>query len=235
MLTLALDTSSPVLTVAVGDGEKIIAETTTWLPRGHMAKLLPAIDGLLKDAGLTVHNVEVIVIGSGPGSYTGLRIGMVIARTLAQLLKVPILGIPSLDAIAQRNKEEGALICPVVDAKRGEVYAAFYRQAGDTINRFTDLKAIAPDTLAELLELEGCERIIFAGDGLKLYSDILVQVLGVKAELAAEDDWWPLASDLIEVARPRIETGGFDELYQLAPIYVRLSQAEELWEKRHRG
>jgi len=235
LLTLAFDTSSPVLTVAIGDGERIITETTTWLPRGHMAKLLPAIDGLLKDAGLTVQDVEAVIIGSGPGSYTGLRIGMVIARTLAQLLKVPILGISSLDAIAQRNIKEGALICPVVDAKRGEVYAAFYRSAGDTVNRFTNFKAIAPDALAELLQLEGYERVIFAGDGLKLYSDVLVQVLGDKAKLAPEDDWWPLASDLINVARPRIRARDFDELYQLAPIYVRLSQAEEIWEKRHRG
>ncbi len=200
-----------------------------------MAKLLPALDGLLGDAELTVQDVEAVVIGSGPGSYTGLRIGMVIARMLAQLLEVPILGIPSLDAIAQRNIKEGALICPVVDAKRGEVYAAFYRPAGDTINRLTDFKAIAPDALAELLGLEGYDRIIFAGDGLEFYSDILMQVLGDKAELADKDDWWPLASDLIKVARPRIEAGDFDDLYQLAPIYVRLSQAEELWEKRHRG
>lgn len=224
-----------MLTVSVGDEEKIITEVTTWLPKGHMARLLPTIDDLLKSAGLAIQDVGVVVIGSGPGSYTGLRIGMVIARTLAQLLEVPILGIPSLDAIAQRNMKESAIICPVVDAKRGEVYAAFYRSAGETIKRFTDLKAIKPDELAELLKLEGYERVIFAGDGLKLYSDVLVQVLGDKAELAQEDNWWPLAADLINLARPRIKSGDFDELYQLAPIYVRLSQAEEIWEKRHQG
>ncbi len=235
MLTLAFDTSSPVLTIAVGDEAGIINEADLWLPRGHMAKLIPTIGDLLSKSRLRIQDVEIIVIGSGPGSYTGLRIGMVMARTFAQMLKIPIIGIPSLDAIAQRNARDKSLICPVIDAKRGEVYTAFYKADDGKVSRLTEFKAIKPDELANVLLIEGYGNIVFAGDSLKLYSGIIASVLGGKADFAPEASWWPRASDLILLAKPRILAEDFDELYQLTPIYVRLSQAEEMWGKRHQG
>ncbi|HZD60170.1 MAG TPA: tRNA (adenosine(37)-N6)-threonylcarbamoyltransferase complex dimerization subunit type 1 TsaB [Anaerolineae bacterium] len=235
MLILAFDTSSPVLSVAVADGEKTIEEETMWLPRGHMAKLIPVIDTLLERSGYSVGDINAVIIGSGPGSYTGLRIGMVMARAFAQLLEAPIIGIPSADAVAVRNIRGKSVICPVIDAKRGEVYTALYRDVDGTIDRFTEFTAISPDELTELLQAEGYERIIFAGDAVKLYGDVFAGALGGRAEFAPEDDWWPRASDLVNLARPRLRAGQFDELYQLTPIYVRLSQAEEMWEKRHQG
>ncbi len=235
MLALSFDTSSPVLTIAVGDEAGIINEMNLWLPRGHMAKLIPMVSEILDQSHLKIQDIEVFVIGSGPGSYTGLRIGMVMARTFAQMLEVPIIGIPSLDAIAHRNAQDKSLICPVIDAKRGEVYTAFYKADNGKVNRLTEFRAITPDDLANVLLIEGYGNIVFAGDSLKLYSDIIASVLGDKAGFAPEENWWPKASDLILLARPRILAGDFDELYQLTPIYVRLSQAEEMWEKRHRG
>ena len=234
MLVLSIDTSSPVLTVAIGDEAVIVDEVTLWLPRGHMAKLIPVIDGLLTSFGYTIDDVTHVVIGSGPGSYTGLRIGMVIARTLAQMLNVPILGIPSLDAIAYRNRETSGIICPIIDAKRAEVYAAFYRPNDDTVERFSGFHAIKPDELAELIQIEGYERIVFAGDAVKLYREVIEGILQERAEFAPEEAWWPTASDLIALAKPRLRSGDFDELYQLSPIYVRLSQAEEMWEQRQK-
>ncbi|MBE0447732.1 MAG: tRNA (adenosine(37)-N6)-threonylcarbamoyltransferase complex dimerization subunit type 1 TsaB [Actinobacteria bacterium] len=235
MLILAFDTSSPVLTAAIGDEERLIEETMIWLPRGHMAKLIPVIDGLLQRSGLKIGDVEAVVIGSGPGSYTGLRIGMVVARTFAQLLKTPIIGIPSADAIAYQNVRDRGLICPVIDAKRGEVYTALYHSEAGKIDRFTEFRAITPDELTEIFLVEGYEHIVFAGDAVKLYAGIFAGSLGDRAEFAPENSWWARASDLINLARPRLSAGDFDELYRLTPIYVRLSQAEEMWEKRHQG
>ncbi|MCL6471469.1 MAG: tRNA (adenosine(37)-N6)-threonylcarbamoyltransferase complex dimerization subunit type 1 TsaB [Firmicutes bacterium] len=235
MLALAFDTSSPVLTIAIGDQEKIINDANIWLPRGHMAKLIPAIDELLNVSGLDIGDIEVIVIGSGPGSYTGLRIGMVMARTFAQMLDIPIIGIPSLDAIANHNKHYGSPVCPVTDAKRGEVYTALYQSANGATERIMDFRAVRPDELADVLLIEGYGNIVITGDALKLYSDVFARVLGDRAKFASEEDWWPRASDLIDLARPRVAAGDFDDLRQLLPIYVRLSQAEEMWEKRHRG
>ncbi|MBS3909471.1 MAG: tRNA (adenosine(37)-N6)-threonylcarbamoyltransferase complex dimerization subunit type 1 TsaB [Actinobacteria bacterium] len=235
MLILSLDTSSPVLTVALHNGDSIVGEETTWMPRGHMAKLIPFIDELLTAKGFKVDDVTHMVVGSGPGSYTGLRIGMVIARTFAQLLEVPIIGVPSADAIAYGNIPEAGVACPIIDAKRGEVYTALYRPHDGSVERITEFMAIHPDELAKKLRDERYERVVFAGDAVKLYEGVLAEALGGRAVFAAEEAWWPRASDLASLALPLIIAGEFDELYKLAPIYVRLSQAEEMWEKRHRG
>lgn len=233
MLILSLDTSSPVLTVALHNGDAIVGEETTWMPRGHMAKLIPFVDELLAAKGSKIDDVTHMVVGSGPGSYTGLRIGVVIARTFAQLLEVPIIGVPSADAIAYRNIPEAGIACPIIDAKRAEVYTASYLPKDGSIERITELIAIHPDELAKKLLDEGHERVVFAGDAVKLYEGVIAETLGVRAVFAAEEVWWPRASDLASLALPRIIAGEFDELYKLAPIYVRLSQAEEMWEKRH--
>ncbi|MDP2210944.1 MAG: tRNA (adenosine(37)-N6)-threonylcarbamoyltransferase complex dimerization subunit type 1 TsaB [Candidatus Aquicultor sp.] len=235
VLILSLDTSSPVLTVALHNGNMIVGEETTWMPRGHMAKLIPFVDVLLAAKGFKIDDVTHMVVGSGPGSYTGLRIGMVIARTFAQLLEVPIIGVPSADAIAYRNIPEAGIVCPIIDAKRGEVYTALYRPNDGSIERITEFMAILPGELAKKLLDEGHEQVVFAGDAVKLYEGVLAEALGERAVFAAEEAWWPRASDLASLALPRIIAGEFDELYKLAPIYVRLSQAEEMWEKRHQG
>jgi len=235
LLALAFDTSSPVLTIAVSKDGEVIDELTTWLPRGHMARLIPEIDTLMAASGLRLEDLGVIVTGSGPGSYTGLRIGMMMAKTFAQLLDIPIIGIASMDAIAYRNAKGNAVICPVIDAKRGEVYTSFYRIEDQSLERVTSLRALTPEDLSELIIAEGLEDVILAGDALKLYSDVFKKILGDKVTLADEDDWWPKASDLIHLAERRIDAGEFDELFHLAPIYIRLSQAEEMWEKRHQG
>lgn len=234
-MILSLDTSSPVLTVALHNGDMIVGEETTWMPRGHMAKLVPFVDELLSSKGFQIDEVTHMVVGSGPGSYTGLRIGMVIARTFAQLLEVPIIGVPSADAIVYRNIPEAGIACPIIDAKRAEVYTALYRPSDGSIERITDFMAIHPEELAKKLRDEGYEQVVFAGDAVTLYGEVLTGALGERAVFAAEEAWWPRASDLASLALPRIIAGKFDELYKLTPIYVRLSQAEEMWEKRHRG
>jgi tRNA threonylcarbamoyladenosine biosynthesis protein TsaB len=235
VLVLAFDTSSPVLTAAISDDNIIIDEINLWMPRGHMAQLLPLLDGLLKKHEYRINDVEAVVIGSGPGSYTGLRIGMVIARSLAQMLEAPIVGIPSLDAIAYRNITERALIAPIIDAKRGEVYTARYCSKAAHVMRLEDFKSANPEELVQLFVAEGYEHIVFAGDAVKLYAHVFSEILDGRVEFAPEENWWPRASDLIHLAWPRLERREYDELYQLAPIYVRLSQAEEMWEQRHRG
>jgi len=235
LLALAFDTSSPVLTIAVSRDGEVIDSLTTWLPRGHMGRLIPEIDTIVAASRLKLEDLGAIVIGSGPGSYTGLRIGMIMAKTFAQLLEVPIIGIASLDAIAYHNARDNAVICPVIDAKRGEVYTAFYRIANHNLERMTNIRALTPEDLSELIIAEGYDNVVLAGDALKLYSDVFKRTLGDKVALANEEDWWPQASDLIRLAKPRMDAGDYDELYHLAPIYVRLSQAEEMWEKRHRG
>lgn len=251
MLILAFDTSSPLCTVAVASDEGPLSEVSVWAPREHMRRLLPLIDTALAEAGVERSQIEALVLGSGPGSFTGLRIGATIAKTLARLLDVKILGVSSLDAIAQDLAPGGGIICPVVDAKRGAVYAAFYRRAdegpaqtddvdrddertsdGQVLVRLTEYRAYDPGDLCALISLEGYERVLLAGDGIAAYREVFVDTLGDTIRLAPRRFWWPRAGALAAIALPRLAAGEADDPLRLVPIYARIPQAEETWRPR---
>ncbi len=234
MKVLSFDTSSPACTVAVVDGDAagwdVLSELNTWTPKDHMARLIPQIDLACAEAGVAKGDIEAIVVGIGPGSYTGLRIGVTIARTLAQVLGVLIAGVPSSDALARRFIGSSAFVCPSLDAKRGEVYAALYEVAADS-KRITDFRPLSPEALAyELIELDA--RVIMVGDGISAYRDIFEGHLGSKVFFAPRDFWWPRGVDLAAIALERLSRGESDSPFELVPIYARLSQAEELLLKK---
>ncbi len=235
VLILAFDTSSPVCTVALTSEEALLSEMTVWAPRGHMARLMGMIDGAIREAGQPLDKVDAIAVGIGPGSFTGLRIGVSMARTFAQLLGKPILGIPSFDAVASRFTFSEAVICPVLDAKRGEIYTAIYEAADGGVSRLTDFKVMTPYAFCSTLQLEGYDKIVLAGDALQAYEGQFYDCLGDKAVFASANLWWPSAGSIAAIAQTRAAAGEFDDLLALTPIYVRLSQAEEEWAKRRSG
>jgi tRNA threonylcarbamoyladenosine biosynthesis protein TsaB len=235
MRVLAIETSSPLLSVALGDSDRIIAESNTVMPRGTMSEILPTIESLLENAGLTKNDIEVIVVGLGPGSYTGLRIGVVTAKSLAQALGVPVIGIPSMDAIAYHNIRKDVLVCPVVDAKRQEVYTAMYCMDTQKLKRLEEFRVVSPFELAKTLRIEEFNKVLLTGDGVGAYGKEMAELVEDYAEFAEEEMWWPRAADLISVAFFRIREKQFDDIEALSPIYVRKSQAEEKWEERHNG
>jgi tRNA threonylcarbamoyladenosine biosynthesis protein TsaB len=235
MRVLAIETSSPLLSVALGDSDRIIEESNMLMPRETMSEILPAIDDLLKRAGLAKDDIEVIIVGIGPGSYTGLRIGVVTAKSLAQTLGVPIIGIPSMDAIAYRNARKDVLVCPIVDAKRHEVYTAMYCMDAQRLKRLEEFKVISALELAGSLRIEEFDKVLLTGDGVGVYGEEMAKLVENYADFASDEMWWPRAADLISVAFCRIKDKQFDDIDRLSPIYVRKSQAEEMWEERHRG
>ncbi|MHB0976441.1 MAG: tRNA (adenosine(37)-N6)-threonylcarbamoyltransferase complex dimerization subunit type 1 TsaB [Candidatus Aquicultorales bacterium] len=236
MRILALDTSSPACSVAVAEsgdaGSSLLAEINVWAPRGHMARMLPQIDAALAQAGMEKEAIEGIAVGIGPGSFTGLRIGVTIARTLAQLLEVPIAGIPSPDALVRRVGAHAGVCVPTIDAKRGEVYAAVYETGLGGVERITDFRPITPEALAYELIDAGFERILFTGDGIEMSRGMLAERLGDKAVFTPREYWWPWASEIAYAAADRFEAGSADDLFSLVPVYARLSQAEEMWIKK---
>lgn len=236
MRVLSFDTSSPACTVAVvdatSDAADLMAEINAWTPRGHMARLLPQIDTTLRETGIAKEELEAVVVGLGPGSFTGLRIGVTIARTLAQLLDIPIVGVPSLDAIARRVGAFEGAICTIIDAKREEVYAAVYESSGGSIKRLTDFKPLSPESLVYELAEENIPRVLLVGDGISAHRKVFEGHLGGRAVFSPRDFWWPRAADLAAIAAPRLVEGAVDDLFSLVPIYARLSQAEELWLKK---
>jgi len=226
MLTLAFDTATEMCTVALGLGDDVLAAVDVHSPRAHLRRLFPLAEQVLALSGREQAEIEAVAVGIGPGSLTGVRIGVTAARTLAQALGVPCIGLPTLDVIAHAFSSTGATVCVVVDASRQEVYAAVYECSGSAPNRLTEIRAMAPGALADLLGERGEEKILIAGDGLVSYREALIEPLGARAEVASRLTWYPRAGHLVTLAalQPSAVGSGFEHV---RPIYTRLSDAEE--------
>jgi tRNA threonylcarbamoyladenosine biosynthesis protein TsaB len=235
-MILAFDTATDYLTVAAGTTGGTIAAFHEPAPRAHLGRLLPTVDALLAETGCQPKDIDYIAVGTGPGSFTGLRIGVATAQGLAHALKKPLIGVSTLDIIARmtadsqwyrdvrvREENGGRRIYPIIDAKKGEVYTAEYGANG---GRLSDYRAVDPHALAS--ELRNSEhRIAAAGDGLRRYGDIFAANDGKSIEFAPETLWAPNASVLIKLCEERIIETDTTPYLQVLPIYARLSDAEE--------
>ena len=232
-MILAFDTSTDWLTIALGSGDNIIAELNEAAPRAHLSRLLPGIDALMKQARISVADIDYIAVGIGPGSFTGLRIAVATAQGLAHGLNRPLIGVSTLDAVAVGTAsaaEGGAAgrpadgdIHPVLEAKRHEVYTAGYDQDG---RRLTDYQVLFPDRLADTLAGAG-RPVILTGDGLIQYAPVFRERLGALAAFADRSLWYPRASVLIRLVEEKIETGEIEPYFKILPLYIRLADAEE--------
>ena len=234
MRVLGIETATPVCGVALVDGTKLLGEYSVNAGRTHSQRLMPMVSALLAEAGLTRDGLDGVAVSRGPGSYTGLRIGLTTGKALAFALGKPIAAVPTLEALAHNLSGTGALVCPVLDAKRGEVYTGLYRTDGrrpETVEppRAVDLRA----WLERLSDAEG--EFIFCGDGADTHWKLILEALGSRAGLAPLHSRLPRAASVAELGRSRIETGGSEDVFGLNPLYLRRSEAEILWEKRHGG
>ncbi len=220
MRILGIETSTMTGSVALMDEERLIAEYTLNLRETHTSRLMPAIDRILKDASLTLKDLDGIAVSLGPGSFTGLRIGIATAKGLAQGLNIPIVGIPTLDGLAFNLFHCKDLICPILDARKGEVYCALYRNR----KRLTKHMACEPNELLKKIALrvkgQG-SRAIFLGDGIEVYGDLIKKKLGKKAVFAPKARRLPSASSIAELGLRKLRGKKKSELSTLKPIYVR--------------
>ena len=223
-MRLGFDTSSDFLSIALSKGDRILKNIHLETPRDHLAKLLPMIDEILNSADTDLAKIDVIVVGVGPGSYTGIRIGVATALGLVQSLDKKIIGLSSLAAIIRgvsRDKkyEDAGVVCAVVDAKRKEVYASIYRQGeSDSVSQVLD-----PTDLGNILKRYE-ENIVLAGDGLVPYGELLKKILSDKVVFAKKELWYPIATDLISLSLNKRATNAYQNV---SPIYLRKSEAEE--------
>lgn len=219
LLLLGVDSSGPQALLVLAEGEEIIAERHLSVERTHMEKLLPSLERMLTQTGLHVQQAEAVAVGLGPGSFTGTRLGVVIAKTLSQALEIPLVGVPSLDIIAA-GSDEGELVCALTDARRNEVYSATYRRSEEGVERLDEYRATQPEALARDLDELGVV-VTFVGDGLRTYASILRDKLGVRFRPVRAELWPPQPSALVQLALARLSEGKSDDLFQLVPIYVR--------------
>lgn len=226
MLILALDTSTTSGSIALTRAGKVLAIVDESRVKAHAKWLMPAIDQLFSAVEETIEEVDLFAIGVGPGSFTGLRIGVSTVKGLAWSLGKPVVGVSTLRALAMNIKPPGIIICPVLDARKKELYAALYRAGGDK-GELTELlsdSAIAPDALySKIAEISGTGEVIFLGTGLDQYKeDIETNV--ERATFAPEEDWLIRAINIAALATlegaKRLEAGA------LVPLYRRRSEAE---------
>ncbi len=226
MKILAIDTSSVNATVAVCDENKILGEYTIAGDRAHSQIIMPMTDELLKRCGIDVADIDVFAVALGPGSFTGLRIGMAAAETMASALGKKIIGISSLDMIAASFPFENKYICPIFDARRSDVYNAVY--SGNekiTPDRICDIDTV----LAEMQDRE----TIFAGDAVMKYRDRILSYNNPKWHIAPVQLSMQRASALAGVALDRVNNDDYDDIDSLSPIYIRPSQAEREYMETH--
>lgn len=232
MIVLGLDTSTPQTSVAIGTEREVLANVSI-AGKARQESVTPALQQLLAWSGLDLGRVGGIAVGIGPGLFTGLRVGVETAKTLAQVLNVPIVGITSLDALAFAVRHTSRRIACVIDARRGEVFAAVYRAVPGGVVRETEHLVLKPDHLvAELQAVPG--EVLCVGNGAILYRRE-IEDLGSRVEFASPAVANPSAAALVELAIPRFTREEHDRLFDVVPLYLRKSDAEIAWDQRTRG
>jgi tRNA threonylcarbamoyladenosine biosynthesis protein TsaB len=227
MLILGIETSTNATSVSFWSERGRVAGTTIARERGHVEFLMPAIMQSANLADVSLDQLTGVAVGLGPGLFTSLRVGVATAKTLAQVLQVPIVGLSSLDLLAYNVRFTPKLICACADARRGEVFAAFYRRAPGTVHRLNDYLAWEPKPLAAEAIARG-EEVLFVGNGALVYGD----ELGGVGEVATGATQYPRAEALCELAAPRFAREETTTVALVEPMYVRRSDAEINWERR---
>lgn len=222
MRILGIDTSTMVGSIAVTDGYQLLSEYILRVDETHSSRLVPAIDQVLRDAGLQIGDMDGLAVSQGPGSFTGLRIGMATMKGLALALGKPLAGVPTLDALAWSVPLVSIRVCPMIDARMGEVYAAVYNFRDGSLHRTSDYMVSTVQNL--LSDFKG--RTLFFGTGASLYRSLILETLGDDAVFLPFDCEAPRASVVAFLAHRRLERDESVDLDGLEPIYVRRSEAE---------
>jgi tRNA threonylcarbamoyladenosine biosynthesis protein TsaB len=225
---LGIDTSTMTGSVGLLNDLELMGEYTIGNLANHSERLMTMIDLLLKEVNLKLEEIDGIAVALGPGSFTGLRIGVTTAKALAYSLKKPIVGIPTLDALAQHFPLTDRLICPILDARKQEVYSAFYRSDGHKAQRISDYQVSSIEKVLEKIQ----EPVVFLGNGLLLYQSHIAKALGEKALFADPAHSSPRGGLIAWLGLQRLTQQDQDDPFSLVPLYVRRSDAEIFWEKR---
>ena len=229
MIILGIETSTEQVGCAIGGNEGILASFTAARGRRHAETITPAIEFVRDQAQLSLQQVSTVAVGIGPGLFTGLRVGIATAKAIALALRVPMIGLPSLDLIAYPLRHSSRLIVPVIDAKRGEVFSASYRHVPGGLQRVSDYVVVTPDDLASDLEARADECLV-VGDGALRYADVFAG--NDRVELGTVGSAYPSPSALVELAQPRAVREEFVQPSEIEPMYLRKADARINWEMR---
>lgn len=229
MLVLGIETSTPQASVAIGSEQGVVASALVARGASYNEFLLPAIRFCFERSGLGYRNIGGVAVSLGPGLFTGMRVGVATAKAIAQALSVPIVGMASLDLVAYEVRYTPKTICAVLDARRNQVFHAFYRSSPGGIQRMSEYRVETPERLAVGLASRP-EEVLLVGNGALLYGDVFEEV-GSVVEVGSMGHAFPTARALVELSMPRMFREDFDSLYELKPLYLRHSARRIEWER----
>ena len=220
MLTIAIDSSQEVCTLAIGRDSTLVSECAFPHKMSLLRQMLPNIESMLADAGCAARDLEAVIVSLGPGSFTGLRIGVTIAKSLAYVLGKPIVGVGTLDAMARgiAPQDDDSLICPMIFARADEVYWSLFDCRADT--RLTEyMVSSIEEVLNDVAARE--KRVHFLGTGARRNWESIAARLGDSATIAPPSFDYARGAATIELGAKRLAAGEADDAMTLAPLYVR--------------
>ncbi|MBA2426191.1 MAG: tRNA (adenosine(37)-N6)-threonylcarbamoyltransferase complex dimerization subunit type 1 TsaB [Actinobacteria bacterium] len=229
MLILGIETSTPQASVAIGSEQGVVASALVARGASFNEFLLPAIGFCLKEARLTYDNLGGVAVSLGPGLFSGMRVGVATAKALAQALALPVVGMASLDLLAYDVRHSAKTICAVLDARRNEVFYAFYLASPGGIQRMTEYALAAPDHVGAAMAARKGETLM-VGNGALLHSQTF-RSMDPGVEIGTMSTAFPNAHALVELVLPRLILGKSDSLTELRPLYLRRSAQPIRWDR----
>ena len=224
MTILAIDSSAKAASVCIANEEKIIGEFFINTSLTHSQTLMPMTEQLLKNTEMTIDDVDAIAVNAGPGSFTGVRIGVAAAKGLAFPKNLPCVSVSTLESMAYNLLGTDCVVCAVMDARCSQVYNAMFRIKGETVERLTDDRALSlSDLLLEFKQTD--KRILIVGDGAEITYDFLKNEAS-NAVLAPKNRRTQTASSVALAAFQKLFEGKTQTAAELMPIYLRLPQAQ---------
>ncbi|HIX59115.1 MAG TPA: tRNA (adenosine(37)-N6)-threonylcarbamoyltransferase complex dimerization subunit type 1 TsaB [Candidatus Blautia gallistercoris] len=233
MKILGLDSSGIVASVAVVEEETLLAEYTVDYKKTHSQTLLPMLDTIGKMIELDMQTIDAIAVAAGPGSFTGLRIGSATAKGLGLALEKPIVAVPTTEALAYNLFGSRGIVCPLMDARRNQVYTGIYRFRGNEMVTVEGQMAVDIDMVAEKLNALG-EEVIFLGDGVPVFREILKEKIQVPCIFAPAHVNKQRASAVAALGLVYARQGRLESAAEHKPEYLRMSQAERERKEREK-
>lgn len=230
MKILAIDTSTMLGGIAIMDESLLIAESRLNVRSTHSERLMTEIERCLKQSGIKISDIDAFAVAAGPGSFTGLRIGLSTVKGFSYATGKPIVSVPTLEALAWNFPYSKYPVCTMLDARKKEVYAALFKWEEGNFIRLLNATSAKPEEFArDALRVMHDDKFIFAGEGAALYGDKIIEVMGEKAIFASPEKTVPSPANVAVLGLKKAKAGEFSEPISLIPIYIRKSEAEVKW------
>lgn len=232
MLILGVETATHQVSVAIGGHEGVLALFEVCRGRRHAETLAPAIEFVCQQAQIELSEISVVAVDIGPGLFTGMRVGLATAKAIAQALRLPMIGISSLDLLAFPLRHSGRAVAAIIDARKAEVFWALYRPVPGGVQRVGEPMVGSPDDLVADL-MASAHELVCVGDGALRYRDQLATI--VRCEVADQFLSNPSAAPLVQLAHARALREEWVNPWEVQPLYLRPPDAQINWSMREGG